>query len=144
MPKEQKINLQKLEEIIALIVTKKEDPSNKELSFFGWDDRYELRGKKGVIFDDFENKLSMLRAIGLQEEYWNVTYSFIDFDQLLSLYPYAKCMLDILEAHRHRDDIQRLFQQIKDVESALSSLHEQLKDIEKSTFNKVLTCTFKK
>ncbi len=144
MPEEQKINLQKLEEIIALIITKKEDPSNKELSFFGWDDRYELHGKKGVIFDDFGYKLSMLRAIGLQEEYWNVTYSFIDFGQLLSLYPYTKCMLDILEAHRHRDDIQRLFQQIKDIENTLSSLHEQLKDIEKNTFNEVLKCTFKK
>lgn len=140
MPEEPKIDLGTLEETISLIVIKKEDPSNRDLSFFGWDGRHELAGKKGAIFDDFHGAVSMLRYLGLKDIYWNVTYRFFDFDQLLTLYPYAKCILDILESYRHRTDVQDLKTQIKELKDAITFAQKQTKDIEKDTFNRVLTC----
>lgn len=139
MPEEdKKIDLKKLKELVALIVTKKEDPTDRHLSFFGWDDRYELEGKKGATFSHSE--VAMLNAIGLKEKYWNISYVFIDFDQLLSLYPYSECLLDTLEKYFHRTDVQRLTSQIADIESALSISKKQLKDFERIAFNKVLVC----
>ena len=135
---EPKIDLEKLEKTIVLITTKKEDPNNRDLSFFGWDDRYELEGKKGVIFS--HSKVPMLNAIGLKEKYWNVSYVFIDFDQLLSLYPYSKCILETLESYRHRDDVQNYIQQIKNLEDTLKSVHQQLKNVQKNTFNEAILC----
>lgn len=134
-----KINIKRLEEIIALVITKVEEPKHKHLSFFGWDDRYELHGSKGVIFDTTKD-LPMLRALGLKGEEWNVTYTFFGFDELLSLYPYAECILNVLEAHRHNDDVQRVAEQIKDLQSALSLANQQIKDAEHNTFHKVLAC----
>lgn len=133
-----KINLEKLEKIITLIITKKEDPTNKDLSFFGWDDRYELKGKKGAIFKSPEDET--LRDIGLKAQYWGIEYVFFDFDQLLSLYPYSKCMLEILESYRHRDDVQHYIKIIKDLEDALSSTRQLLKNSENDAFNKVISC----
>lgn len=140
MPEEEsKINLKKIEEIITLIVTKVEDPKNRNLSYFGWDDRYDLHGKKGVIFG-VAYESPMLQAIGLKGEEWNISYRFFGFDELSSLYPYAECMLNILEAHRHSESIQRVTEQIKDLQSALSLANQQIKDAEHNTFHKILAC----
>lgn len=140
MPEEEsKINLKKLEEIIALIVTKVEEPKNRNLSYFGWDDRYELHGKKGAIFDTTKAS-PMLQALGLKGEEWNVSYRFFGFDELLALYPYAECLLNVLEAHRHNESVQRATEQIKDLQSALSLANQQIKDAEHNTFHKILVC----
>lgn len=133
------INIEKLEEIVALIITKVEDPKNRNLSYFGWDNRYELHGKKGAIFD-VAHKSPILRTLGLKGEEWNVSYTFFTFEELLSLYPYTKCILEILEAHRNSESIQRVTKQIKDLQSALSLANRQMKDAEHNTFHKVLAC----
>lgn len=141
MPEEEsKINLKKLEEIIVLIITKVEEPKNRDLSYFGWDDRYELHGKKGAIFDVAKYS-PMLQALGLKGEEWNVSYRFFGFDELLALYPHTECLLNVLEAHRHNENIQRVTEQIKDLQSALSLANQQIKDAEHNTFHKVLACT---
>lgn len=140
MPEEEsKINLKKLEEIIALIVTKVEEPKNRNLSYFGWDDRYELHGKKGAIFGVAKDS-PMLQALGLKGEEWNVSYRFFGFDELLTLYPHTECLLKVLEAHRHNENVQRATEQIKDLQSALSLANQQIKDAEHNTFHKVLAC----
>ena len=140
---ESKIYLEKLEKIIVLITTKKEDPDNRDLSFFGWDNRYEIHGKLGAIFDDIHGEVSMLRLLGLKDEYWHDTYRFFDFGQLLSLYPYSTCILEELGSYRHRDDVQNYIIQIKDLEDALKSIHQQLKNVQKNTINKVISCVKK-
>ena len=139
MPEEEiKVDLKKLRELFALIVTKKEEPTNRDLSFFGWDDRYEFHGKKGTIFSITE--IPMLNAIGLKEEYWNPSWRFIDFDQLLKLYQYAECALDAVDAFNHNENVQRVIQQINDLSNTLKLLAQQKKEYEKRTFNRVLTC----
>ena len=134
---EMKINLRELEGIIALIVFKKEEPNSIELALFGWDGRYEHQGKKGMIFD--RPIIAMLNALGLKEEQLGTDKAFIDFDQLLSLYPYAECILNVLEAH-HTIDVQNIIEQIKELENMLTLARQQLKEAEHKTFHKILAC----
>lgn len=142
MPKEPKIiDFGKFEEIIALIITKKEDPTNRNLTFFGWDGRYELQGKKGAIFKGPEDVI--LRDLGLKAQFWSAEYVFFDFDQLLGLYPYSECILNILESYRHSDVVIRLSTDYNNLESAFKSIKKQIEDIQKNTFERILFCVKK-
>lgn len=133
-----KTDLNTFEETIALIVTKKEDPNNKNLAFFGWDGRYELRGKKGAIFKGPET--IMLRDLGLKAQFWSAEYIFYDFDQLLSLYPYSECILNILESYRHSDKVIQLITDYNNLENTFKSVKKQIEDIQKNTLERILFC----
>ncbi len=138
MTKEFRTDLGQFEETIALIVAKKEDPNNKDLIFFGWDGRYELRGKKGAIFKGSET--IMLRDLGLKAQFWSAEYVFYDFDQLLSLYPYSECILKILESYRHSDKAIQLITDYNNLESTFKSVKKQIEDIQKNTLERILFC----
>lgn len=138
MQKEQDIDFKHLEETVALIVTKKELPYNKDLSFFGWDGRYELNSKKGALFE--RKYIHALNLLGLKSEPYNTDYDFIDFDQLLRLYEYAECILDLLYAHRHSDDVKRNIQQIIDLSDALNLAKKQKKEFDDTTIKNLQNC----